>query len=307
MLKSLFGAAMLVLALNAQAQFTITGYVRESKENRKLVGATLQLDGNSFSTATGELGWFRLEKIPAGDHTLVVRFLGYEEKSQVVNVQGNMTMDIVLEEVTMLTDEVVVTATRANDNTPATYTNVSAEAIQKPNFGQDLPLLLNWTPSVVTTSDAGAGIGYTGIRIRGSDATRVNVTINGIPYNDSESQQTYWVDIPDIASSTQSIQIQRGVGTSSNGAGAFGASVNVQTNSLRENPYAEVLTAFGSFNSQRYTLRTGTGLINNHWAFDAKISKISSDGYVDRASSDLGSYYLSGGYYGKKTVIKAIA
>ncbi|CAN5207767.1 TonB-dependent receptor [soil metagenome] len=307
MLKSFFGAVMLVLALNAQAQFSIAGYVRDSKENKKLASATLQVDGNSFSTVTDELGWFRLEKISAGEHTLVIRFLGYVEKSQVVNVQGNMKLDIVLEEVATLTDEVVVLATRANDDTPTTYTNVNAQAIQKQNFGQDLPLLLNWTPSVVTTSDAGAGIGYTGIRIRGSDATRVNVTINGIPYNDSESQQTYWVDIPDVASSTQSIQIQRGVGTSSNGAGAFGASVNVQTNSLRIDPYAEVLTAFGSFNTQRYTLRTGTGLIDNHWAFDAKISKISSDGYVERAASDLGSYYLSGGYNGKNTIIKAIA
>src|SRR6478609_8672776 len=282
MLKSLFGAAMLVLALNAQAQFTITGYVRESKENRKLVGATLQLDGNSFSTATGELGWFRLEKIPAGDHTLVVRFLGYEEKSQVVNVQGNMTMDIVLEEVTMLTDEVVVTATRANDNTPATYTNVSAQAIQKQNFGQDLPLLLNWTPSVVTTSDAGAGIGYTGIRIRGSDATRVNVTINGIPYNDSESQGTYFVDLPDIASSVNSIQIQRGVGTSSNGSGAFGASINLSTTEFNEKPYGEINNSFGSFNSYKNTVKFSTGLMNDHFEIAGRLSALQSDGYIDR-------------------------
>ncbi len=307
MLKSLFGAAMLVLALNAQAQFSIMGFVRNVTDKKKLPGATLQLDGSRTSTITDEFGFFRLDKIPVGDHTIVIRFLGYEEKVQPVNVQGSTTLDIDLAEVTTLTDEVVVLSTRANENTPTTYTNINAQAIQKQNFGQDLPFILNWTPSVVTTSDAGAGVGYTGIRIRGSDATRVNVTINGIPYNDSESQQTYWVDIPDVASSTQSIQIQRGVGTSSNGAGAFGASVNVQTNSLRTDPYADVITAFGSFNTQRYTLRAGTGLIDNKWTFDAKVSKITSDGYVERAASDLGSYYLSGGYYGKNTIVKAIA
>src|ERR1044071_6950301 len=136
-----------------------------------------------------------------------------------------------------MTDEVIVYATRANDKTPTTYTNVGKQAIQKQNFGQDLPILLNWTPSVVTTSDAGAGVGYTGIRIRGSDATRINVTINGIPYNDAESLGTYWVDVPDIASSSQSVQIQRGVGTSTNGAGAFGASINLQTNTRNDRPY----------------------------------------------------------------------
>jgi len=307
MLRSFIAAAMLVLALNAQAQFSITGFVRDAASNKKLPGATLQLEGNQTSTTTDEFGFFRLNKVLAGDHTIVIRFLGYEKKSQSVNVLGNVTLDVDLTEVTTLTDEVVVLSTRANENTPTTYTNVNTQTIQKQNFGQDLPYILNWTPSVVTTSDAGAGVGYTGIRIRGSDATRVNVTINGIPYNDSESQQTYWVDIPDVASSTQSIQIQRGVGTSSNGAGAFGASVNVQTNSLRADPYADIITAFGSFNTQRYTIRTGTGLINDRWAFDAKISRITSDGYVERAASDLGSYYLSGGYYGKNTIIKAIA
>jgi len=169
-----------------------------------------------------------------------------------------------------------------------------------------MPFILNWTPSLVTTSDAGAGIGYTGVRIRGSDATRVNVTINGIAYNDSESQGTFWVNLPDIASSTQSVQIQRGVGTSTNGAGSFGGSVNVQTISQQRDPYAEVMLGGGSFNSQRLTVKAGTGLINKRWSFDGRASKIKSDGYIDRASSDLDSYYFSGGYYGDKTILKAI-
>lgn len=299
-------ALLLVLALDAHAQLNINGKVRGAKDNVLLIGATIQLDGNAVFTITDEFGAFSLVNIAPGNHVLRVRFLGYEEKSQNFDLQKSIDLDITLEESSVLTDEVIVTATRANEKTPTTFTNINAQSIQKQNFGQDLPIILNWTPSVVTTSDAGGGVGYTGIRIRGSDATRVNVTINGIPYNDSESQQTYWVDVPDIASSTQSVQIQRGVGTSTNGASAFGASVNVQTNSLKADPYTDFITAFGSFNTQRYTFRAGTGLINDRWAFDGKVSKITSDGYVDRASSDLGSYYLSGGFYGKRTIVKAI-
>ena len=306
MLKLLFAVSLLTLSGYAHAQFSITGFIRDAKGNRVLAGATIQVDENRTSSVADEFGFFRFDKLLAGEHQLLVRFLGFQKKSETVNLQDDMKLDILLEESSTMTDEVLIVATRANEKTPTTFMNVSSQTIQKQNFGQDLPLILNWTPSAVTTSDAGAGIGYTGIRIRGSDATRVNVTINGIPYNDSESQGAYWVDIPDIASSTQSIQVQRGVGTSTNGASAFGASINVQTNSLRAEPYTDVMTALGSFNTQRYTLKAGTGLMNDHWAFDAKVSKITSDGYVERASSDLGSYYISGGYYGKKTVIKAI-
>ena len=294
------------LSLNALAQFTVSGTVRDAKTNEVLVGATIQIESQNRNAITDEHGWFELKRTPTGQQDLLIKFLGYEELHKAVNVTGNVQIEIALEESTQLTDEVVVYATRANEKTPTTFTNVNSQALQKQNFGQDLPLLLNWTPSLVTTSDAGTGIGYTGLRIRGSDATRINVTINGIPYNDSESQSTYWVDIPDVASSTQSIQIQRGVGTSTNGGSAFGGSVNLQTNSLRTDAYSEAMIAGGSFNTQRYTLKTGTGLINNRWAFDGKVSKITSEGYIDRASSDLGSYYLSGGYYGKKTIIKAI-
>ncbi len=306
MLKLLFAVSLLMLSCYAHAQFSITGSIRDAKANKALAGATIQVDENRTSSVADEFGFFRFDKLPAGEHQLLVRFLGFQKKSLTVNLQDDTELHILLEEASTMTDEVLIVATRANEKTPTTFVNVSSQTIQKQNFGQDLPLILNWTPSVVTTSDAGAGIGYTGIRIRGSDATKVNVTINGIPYNDSESQGAFWVDIPDIASSTQSIQIQRGVGTSTNGASAFGASLNLQTNSLRADPYAEVMTAFGSFNTQRYTLKAGTGLINDRWTFDAKVSKITSDGYVERASSDLGSYYISGGYYGKKTVIKSI-
>jgi len=307
MFKSMMLAAVVLLSMSAKAQeFSIAGSVRDGKNNQVLAGATVQLENTVRISVTDEYGRFRFDKLASGDYSLVVKYLGFQPKTEKVSLTSNTDLTISLEESSQMTDEVVIYATRANEKTPTTFTNVSRQALQKQNFGQDLPLLLNWTPSLVTTSDAGTGIGYTGLRIRGSDATRINVTINGIPYNDSESQSTYWVDIPDVASSTQSVQVQRGVGTSTNGGSAFGGSVNLQTNSLQADPYAEGVIAGGSFNTQRYTMRAGTGLINNHWAFDGKVSKITSDGYVDRASSDLNSYYLSGGYYGKKTIIKAI-
>lgn len=292
--------------LPGHGQYSITGSVKDSG-GRPLNGATIQVVDGKQSAVTDELGAFRLERLQEGSYTLLIRFLGFTDQSKSIDVPAAEPVLVTMEETTTMTDEVIVRSTRANEASPTTYVNVDRQVLQKQNFGQDLPILLNWTPSVVTTSDAGAGIGYTGIRIRGSDATRVNVTINGIPYNDSESQATYWVDIPDVASSTQSVQIQRGVGTSTNGAGAFGASVNLQTNAVQANPYAELTAAAGSFGTQRYTVRAGTGLLKDKWTFDAKLSRITSDGYVERASSDLTSFYVSGGYYSKKTMIKAIA
>ncbi|MBX2951950.1 MAG: TonB-dependent receptor [Leadbetterella sp.] len=201
-------------------------------------------------------------------------------------------------------NEVVVKATRANEKTGMAYSNVSQTAIKKQNLGQDLPFLLNQLPSVVVTSDAGTGVGYTGIRIRGTDPTRINVTLNGIPYNDSESQGVFWVNMPDFASSVQSIQVQRGVGTSTNGAGAFGASVNVNTLQLNRDPFAEVNVSGGSFNTLKTNFIASSGLLNDKFVFDARLSRIGSDGFVDRASSDLRSYYLSGGYYFKNSFIR---
>lgn len=203
-------------------------------------------------------------------------------------------------------DDVIVYATRANDKTPTTYSEISKQDLESVNLGQDLPILLNLSPSIVTTSDAGAGVGYTGIRIRGSDATRINVTINGIPVNDSESHGVFWVNMPDFASSVDNIQIQRGVGTSTNGAAAFGATVNLQTNVPSQDSFVELNNSFGSFNTRKHTVIYNTGLLNDRWSFESRLSKIASDGYIDRATSDLQSYFLSGGYYGDKTSIKAL-
>jgi iron complex outermembrane receptor protein len=203
-------------------------------------------------------------------------------------------------------NEVNVNALRATEKTPVAFTNISKSEIEKGNLGQDLPYLISLTPSVVTTSDAGAGVGYTGFRVRGSDATRINVTVNGIPLNDSESQGVWWVNMPDFSSSIGSIQIQRGVGTSTNGASAFGASVNLKTDGLKKNPYFTTSNSMGSFATLKNNIEFGTGLINNKFAFDGRVSKISSDGYIDRATSDLKSLYLQGAYFGKKSVIKVL-
>ena len=204
-------------------------------------------------------------------------------------------------------DEVLVSAVRVTTQTPVTFSNLTKEQFKSRNLGQDIPIMMNYLPSVVTTTDAGAGVGYTGIRVRGSDATRVNVTINGIPYNDSESQGTFWVNMPDFASSTESLQLQRGVGTSTNGAGAFGASLNVLTDNYSKESKGEISNSFGSFNTRKHTVKFSTGLMNEHFEIAGRLSAINSDGYIDRAASDLKSYFLQGTYVGKSTLIKALA
>lgn len=201
---------------------------------------------------------------------------------------------------------VEVTATRATKSTPVAFTNVSKQQIAELNHGKDIPFLVSSTPSVLTTSDAGAGIGYSAMRVRGTDATRINVTANDIPMNDAESHSIFWVNTPDFASSLEDIQIQRGVGTSTNGAGAFGASVNMRTQRFSMNPYAEMSGTYGSFNTNKETFKVGSGLIGGHWNFDARFSHIASNGYRDRASSKLHSYFAQAGYFGGQTSVRFI-
>ena len=213
-------------------------------------------------------------------------------------------------------DEVEIISTRATGTTPVAFTNVGKEQLKKQNFGQDLPYLLSMIPSAITTSDAGAGIGYTTLRVRGTDGTRINVTANGIPINDAESHTVFWVNLPDFASSVKDMQVQRGAGTSTNGAGAFGASINMQTGDFSLKPYAEFNGSYGSFNTHKETVKAGTGLIDGHWVPSAivvtlpismaRLSNISTDGYLDRAEVGLNSYYLQGGYYNDNTSVKLI-
>lgn len=206
----------------------------------------------------------------------------------------------------IILDEVLVSSVRVTKESPVTFSNITKAELAPRNLGQDIPILLNFLPSVVTTSDAGAGVGYTGIRVRGSDATRVNVTINGIPYNDSESHGTFWVNLPDFASSTEDLQLQRGVGTSTNGAGAFGASLNLLTDAVSEEGYAQLATSYGSFNTMRNNVKFSTGLLNEAFEVSGRLSRIISDGYIDRASSALDSYFLQGAYRDGNTLVKAL-
>ncbi len=204
-------------------------------------------------------------------------------------------------------DEVLVKSVRVSKDAPVTHSNLSKEEIAKRNLGQDIPVLMNYLPNVVTTTDAGAGVGYTGMRVRGTSGSGINVTINGIPYNDTESQGTFWVNLPDFSSSVENLQLQRGVGTSTNGAGAYGASVNLLTDGVSENASAEISNSFGSYGTRKHTAKFATGKLNDHFEFAGRLSKIKSDGYVDRAFSDLSSYFLQASYVTEKTLIKALA
>jgi iron complex outermembrane receptor protein len=284
-----------VQSLFAQQSQKIQGIVFDQETKAPLWGASVSVKGSQKGNVTDSKGRFQLAISP--NSTIAVSFVGYEP----VEVSADEANKIGLKKSNFLQDEVVVRATRADENSAMAYSNVSAAELGKSNLGQDMPILLNFTPSVVTTSDAGAGIGYTGIRIRGSDATRVNVTVNGIPINDSESQGTFWVNMPDFASSVNSVQIQRGVGTSTNGAGAFGGSVNMQTNTFESKAYGEAHASGGSFGTLKTTLKFGSGLLGGKFTLDGRLSRIVSDGFIDRASSNLISAYFSAGYFGKKS------
>lgn len=204
-------------------------------------------------------------------------------------------------------EEVLIKSVRVSADAPITHSNLSAKELAERNLGQDIPYMLQYLPSVVTTSDAGAGIGYTYLRVRGSDGSRINVTLNGIPFNDAESQGTFFVNLPDFTSSVQSLQLQRGVGTSTNGSGAFGASLNLLTDAVSDEAYASTSNSVGSFNTRRHNVKFSTGKLSNHFEISGRLSNIQSDGYVDRASSDLKSYFLQAAYVDDNTLIKAIS
>jgi len=307
MKKVILGLILYLAGLTAWAQTSLSGKVVDAQSNATLAGASVWTETANRGTVTDENGQFTLNKLPQGNLEIRVSYLGYETERLTIAIPFTGDLVVKLESKDFLTEEFIVSATRASGSTPTTFSNVDKSEIAKRNLGQDIPILLNFTPSVVSYSDAGAGVGYTGLRIRGSDQTRINATINGIPLNDAESHGVFWVNMPDFASSVENVQIQRGVGTSTNGAATFGASLNFQTDTRRDEAYAELDNGFGSFNTWRHTVKAGTGLLNNRFAVDARLSKITSDGYVDRAFSDLNSWFVSGGYYGEKSVIKLVA
>ncbi|UKN03576.1 TonB-dependent receptor [Paracrocinitomix mangrovi] len=303
-LIAMIGALLFSVPLSI-AQHSISGTVKQS-DGSPLAGAKVKLENTYKGCLAESDGTFKLTGLQDGKYQLLITFVGYESISEEVDITGkDVELNFVMKEAQYMTDKVIVTALKAGEKTPTTYTNIDKEEIEKKNFGQDIPFLFRSTPSTVVSSDAGAGVGYTGIRIRGVDPTRTNVTINGIPINDSESHGVYWVNMPDFASSVDNIQIQRGVGTSSNGAAAFGATINIETNDINKKAYGVLDNSYGSFNTLKNSLKVGSGLINDKFTFDMRLSNIQSDGYIDRASSNLKSLYSSVAWVGKKAMLKA--
>lgn len=285
------------------AQFTMKGTVK-SETGERLVGANLLLSNGFNGTITDVNGAYQFKNLKAGNYKLTISFIGYEKQIKELKLSGDQTVDVVLKQDHIMAEEVLISATRAKEKSPVAFATVEQKEIKANNLGQDIPYLLGLTPSFVTTSDAGTGVGYTNFRIRGTDLNRINVTVNGIPMNDAESHGTWWVDIPDLASSTDNIQVQRGVGTSTNGAAAFGATINLQTTTINKDAYAEYSTSAGSFGTLKNSVSVGSGLLKGKFTFDARMSKVSSDGFIDRASSDLKSFFVSGGYFTGNTILK---
>ena len=287
------------------SQKTLSGIVK-SEEGIAIPYAKIRVDQSQKGTISDVEGKFKIENIASDSKQIIVSALGYAE--QEISIEGNtINIEVQLFKQVQNLETVQVNATRPQI-VPSSATQIDKEEdLQGKNFGQDLPILLNTMPSVVTTSDAGAGIGYTGMRIRGVDAERINVTINGIPVNDPESHGVWWVNMPDLVGSVDNIQVQRGVGTSTNGAASFGASVNIKTDNISEKAYGTIDNAVGSFNTWKSSVRAGTGLIGGKFAMDVRLSRVLSNGFIDRASSNLKSFYLSGSYVGKKSLVKAVA
>jgi iron complex outermembrane receptor protein len=296
---------LLITSIAAQAQTSkISGTVLDENQH-PLAGATVLITDLNIGTTTNFDGEFEVN-ISNGNHVLEISYIGFKTLSKSLSFSSHQKLSFTLTSTENILDEVLVSAVRVKEDAPVTHSNLNKKEIAKRNLGQDIPILMNYLPSVVTTSDAGAGVGYTGIRVRGSDATRVNVTINGIPYNDSESMGTYWVNMGDFASSVENLQLQRGVGTSTNGAGAFGASLNMLTDAVSQNAYGQIATSAGSYGTLKNTVKFSTGKLNNHFELAGRVSKIQSDGYIDRASSNLSSYFFQASYVDENTLIKAL-
>ena len=286
-------------------QYTISGKVINNNLD-VLSGASIKIEETNQGTSSDSNGEFTLT-LDKGNYTILISYTGFQSTKKEIYLEEDKKLNFILLVDNLILDEVLVTAVRASPNTPITYSNLSKKEISKRNLGQDIPILLNYLPSVISSSDAGAGIGYTYLNVRGSNSERINVTINGIPYNDAESHGTFWVNLGDFASSTENLQLQRGVGTSTNGSGAFGASLNILTDVISEEASGEISNSFGSYNTRKHTVKFSTGKLNNHFEISGRLSKIYSDGYVNRAFSDLKSYFIQGSYSNESSLIKALS
>lgn len=309
-MRKIFISLFIFTATFASAQHFFEGTVVDISNNEPLAGAIVQLKSaqQTLTDTTDVAGNFLFENLSEISYEIEISFIGYISEKKKVDVDNMLIFKLIPNEIKddFFLDDVNVYSTRAKHDSPIAHTTIRKDEIAERNGGQDIPYLLTLTPSFVATSDAGAGIGYTSFRIRGTDANRINVTTNGIPFNDAESHETYFVDLPDFASSLSSVQIQRGVGTSTNGAAAFGASINMETLQMDYQPFAEVAATYGTFNTQKYSVKAGTGKIADKFVVEARISSINTDGYIDRANADLKSYYASAGYFGKNNSLKFI-
>ncbi len=300
-----------MLSLTIQAQFNIKGLVLSSSDYSTIMNGTVTLDNEEGQLIqkgyTDRNGYFLFKNVASGNYKLTVYQTGFKPNTQLLSISANkVDLIIELKPLQVLTDEVLVESIKSKKPMANTHTNIGKEEVQKLNIAQDFPVILSTTPGAVYTSDAGAGVGYSGIRIRGIDATRINVTINGVPYNDPESHGVYWVDLPDLAGSVSNIQVQRGIGTSTNGSAAFGSSINIETTKSAVEPYTQYTSAFGSFSTFKNNIKFGTGILKNHWAIEGSLSAIKSAGYIDRATSNLKSGYGTITRYGDKSLLKFI-
>ena len=297
---------LILFACSIHAQHTLSGKVTNAN-GEPLIQASVFFEGTYLASVSDDSGSYKIENIEAGTYSMKVSYVGYNSFTQEVIINTDRSIDVNLGKNLLELQSIEIYSTRVSENSAFAHTNLNSEQLNKENLGQDVPFLLRWTPSVVVTSDAGAGVGYTSIRMRGSDQTRINVTINGVALNDSESQGVFWVDLPDFMSSVDNVQIQRGVGTSTNGAGAFGGTISLNTNKIHQNPYAHVNASLGSFNTNKLAVNLGTGLLNDKYSVDARYSVINSDGYINRASSDLKSWYFSAARMGDKSSLRLMA
>ena len=290
---TLFIIVMCVFDLSAQF-YTLSGNIYDEND-KPLEGASVFIRESDHATITDSRGKFVLDSLEAGVNVLVCSHIGYQRIIEYLDLTNDVDIEILMESFSYDLDAVMITSNRIDEDKPFSFSTVRKEELEPNNLGQDLPFLLRYSPSIVVSSDAGAGIGYTGLRIRGSDPTRINVNINGIPVNDAESQSVFWVNMPDFGSSVEDVQIQRGVGTSTSGTGSFGGTIGINTHKIRQKNYVDVNAGVGSFGTKKLTAKLGTGLLNNTFFIDGRISFVNSEGFIDRASSDLRSYYISAG------------
>ena len=303
LLLQFMGVWLFAITNESSGTLQITGKITDEK-GTPLVGATITVENFLQGTTSSLDGSYTIKRLKPGGYTISVSFIGYEKKNVEVNLERDEVLDFTLKPSSIMGEEIVVNATRASTRMPIAQTSMSKEDVKSTTSGFDIPYLLEMIPSVVATSESGTGVGNTAFRIRGSDMSRINVTVNGIPLNDPESQAVYWVDLPDFTSSVDNIQVQRGVGTSTNGAAAFGASVNFQTTTLTTTPFANVDLMAGSFGTWKTSAKVGTGLIADKFSFEGRFSQLKSDGYIDRGTSDDKSMFLTGAWHTSKSLLR---